>query len=414
MRNPFADIPPRGRWVLVGCLVCQMGLGCSYVFGPMLKSIVAELGWSRAGFSAGRGPLILAMSLSFPLVGALADRFGARRVLSGSVLALGLAFGLMSRMDQRWEFYLINALLGLSLAGLGDIVVGSVAARWAAGSRGLALSLVYLGSNLGGTLWALAGEAIRQAESWRVALASVGAAAVVLILPFAAFVVREPPRELEPVGVAAAAVDAPAGDLDLAEALRTRSFWLLAFALFAFYFYYVGLIDHLVPYLSDIGYSDARAAASFSLAVLLGIAGKLAMGLAADRVPVKAAAFANFALVTVASFLLLGAERPGVLAVFLAGQGFATAAENVLLPLLVADCFGARHLARIYGTLMLTLFAGVLGQVFAGAVFDRAASYTPALVTFAALNALALAGLSRVRDERCAAACRQGAGWRSF
>jgi MFS family permease len=392
-----------------------MGLGCSYVFGPMLKSIVAELGWSRAGFSAGRGPLILAMSLSFPLVGALADRFGARRVLSGSVLSLGLAFGLMSRMDQRWEFYLINALLGLSLAGLGDIVVGSVAARWAAGSRGLALSLVYLGSNLGGTVWALAGEAIRQAESWRVALASVGAAAVALILPFAAFVVREPPRELEPVGVAAAApAGAPAGDLDLAEALRTRTFWLLAFALFAFYFYYVGLIDHLVPYLSDIGYSDARAAASFSLAVFLGIAGKLAMGVAADRVPVKAAALANFALVAVASCLLLGAERPALLAVFLAAQGFATAAENVLLPLLVADCFGARHMARIYGALMLTLFAGVLGQIFAGAVFDRAASYTPALVTFASLNALALAGLSRVRDERGAAACRQGAGWRSF
>jgi MFS family permease len=385
-----------------------MGLGCSYVFGPMLKSIVAELGWSRAGFSAGRGPLILAMSLSFPLVGAAADRFGPRRVLSASVISLGLAFGLMSRMDQRWEFYLINALLGLSLAGLGDIVVGSVAARWAAGARGLALSLVYLGSNLGGTLWSLAGEAIRQAGSWRVALASVGAAAVALILPFAAFVVREPPRELEAAAPTRAAAETPAGDLDLAQALRTRSFWLLAFALFAFYFYYVGLIDHLVPYLSDIGYSDARAAASFSFAVFLGIGGKLAMGVVADRVPVKAAALANFGLLTAASFLLLAADRPGLLAVFLAAQGFATAAENVLLPLLVADCFGARHLARIYGALMLTLLAGALGQIFAGAVFDRVGSYAPALTTFAGLNVLALAGLARVRDERAAA------GWRSI
>jgi MFS family permease len=385
-----------------------MGLGCSYVFGPMLKSIVAELGWSRAGFSAGRGPLILAMSLSFPLVGAAADRFGPRRVLSASVISLGLAFGLMSRMDQRWEFYLINALLGLSLAGLGDIVVGSLAARWAAGARGLALSLVYLGSNLGGTLWSLAGEAIRQAGSWRVALASVGAAAVALILPFAAFVVREPPRELEPAAPTRAAAETPAGDLDLAQALRTRSFWLLAFALFAFYFYYVGLIDHLVPYLSDIGYSDARAATSFSFAVFLGIGGKLATGVAADRVPVKAAALANFGLLTAASFLLLAADRPGLLAVFLAAQGFATAAENVLIPLLVADCFGARHLARIYGALMLTLLAGALGQIFAGAVFDRVGSYAPALTTFAGLNVLALAGLARVRDERAAA------GWRSI
>ena len=139
----LADIPPRGRWVLFGCLVCQMGLGASYVFGPMLKSIVADLGWSRAGFSAGRGPLILAMSLSFPLVGALADRFGPRRVLSASVISMALAFFLMSRMDQRWEFYLINALLGLSLAGLGDIlaVVGPDALRCQAGAALVCLHL---------------------------------------------------------------------------------------------------------------------------------------------------------------------------------------------------------------------------------------------------------------------------------
>jgi MFS family permease len=409
----FADIPPRGRFVLLGCLVCQMGLGASYVFGPMLKSIVAELGWSRAGFSAGRAPLILAMSLAFPLVGALADRFGPRRVLSASVLALGLALVWMSRMDQRWEFYLINALLGLSLAGLGDIVVGAVAARWAAAERGLALSLVYLGSNLGGTLWVQAGEAVRQADSWRLALAAVGVAAVALILPFAALVVREPPPGYRPAPPRSAAQPRDAdADLDLPQALRTRSFWLLAGVLFAFYFYYVGIIDHLVPYLTDIGHSDARAVAGFSFLVFVGVAGKLGMGLAADRIPVKAAALANFALVALASLLLLGAARRELLYAFLVLQGFAVAAENVLLPLLVATCFGARHLARIYGALMVTLFAGVLGQVFAGAVFDRSGGYGPAFGTFAALNALALAALFAVRDERApAAAGRLRAQW---
>jgi predicted MFS family arabinose efflux permease len=314
----------------------------------------------------------------------------------------------MSRMDSRLEFYLINALLGLALAGLGDIVVGSVAARWVAGGRGLALAVVYLGSNLGGALWTQAGEWIRQAESWRTALAAVGVGAVVLILPFAAFVVRDPPADFRPVAAGAPATPEGEADLDLPDALRTRSFWLLGGVLFAFYFYYVGLIDHLVPYLSDLGYSDARAVASFSFAVLVGIAGKLGMGLAADRVPVRTAALANFAAVTAASFLLLGAAQPALLSAFLVLQGFATAAENVLLPLLVAACFGARHLARIYGALMATLFAGVLGNVFAGAVFDRAGSYVPAFGVFAALNVAALLALAAVRDERRAPAVRAG------
>jgi len=72
----------------------------------------------------------------------------------------------------------------------------------------------------------------------------------------------------------------------------------------------------------------------------------------------------------------------------------------VVLPLVVAECFGVRHLARIYGALMLTLFpGGVLGPLFAGAVFDRAGSYAPAFATFAALNVLALAALFAVRTE---------------
>jgi MFS family permease len=105
-------------------------------------------------------------------------------------------------------------------------------------------------------------------------------------------------------------------------------------------------------------------------------------------------------LLTVASFLLLAVGTPGVLPIFLVLQGFATAAENVLLPLMVAECFGVRHLARIYGALMLALFAGVLGQVFAGAVFDSRGSYELAFACFAVLNVCALVALTGARDER--------------
>lgn len=398
MRSPFAEIPARGRWVLVGCLVCQMGLGCSYVFSPVLKGIVAELGWTRAGFSAGSGPLLLAMSLAFPLVGSLADRLGPRWVLSGSTLLLGCAFLLMSGMHSRWEFYLINALLGVALAGLGDIVVGAVAARWVAESRGLALGFVYIGSNVGGAIVPLAAAAIMAAESWRLALGSVGAGAVLLVLPFAALVVRDPPPGYRPAAAHASAGEAR--DLDLDEALRTRSFWLLALVLFTFYFYYVGVLNHLVPFLSDIGYPDAQAAARLSFAVAVGIAAKLAIGRLADRMSRKTATLLNFALLTGASWLLLAVETPGVLPVFLVAQGFATAAENVLLPLMVAECFGVRHLARIYGVLMLTLLAGAAGPIFAGASFDRLGSYRFAFGTFAVLNLVALGALALVRDER--------------
>ncbi len=411
MSGALAGIPARGRWALVGCLVCQIGLGTAYVFSPILKTIVAEFEWSRAAFSLGRAPLILAMSLSFPVVGALADRYGPRFVLSGCTVLLGASFGLMSRMDGYAEFLLLNAMLGFALAGLGDIVVGAVAAQWVTAGRGLVLGIVYTGSNIGGTIVPLLAARILESESWRLALMSVAVGAVVLILPFAAFAVRGPASGERVLETGPADRDGGT-DLDLGQALRTRSFWLLAGVLFAFYFYYVAIIEHLVPHLTDIGYSNARAAASLSFSVALGIGGKLAIGMLADRIATRTATLLNFALLTLASFLLLAVGTPGVLPVFLVLQGFATAAENVLLPLMVAECFGVRHLARIYGALMLALFAGVLGQVFAGAVFDQRGSYELAFVCFAVLNVGALVALAGARDERSAEVSgAMGAQW---
>lgn len=412
MTHPFAEVPPRGRWVLLGCLVCQMGLGAAYVRSPILKQIVADLGWSRAGFAAGGLPLLVAMSLAFPVVGSLADRFGPRVVLSGCTLLLGASFLGMSVMQSPWQYYAVAAAMGVALAGLGDLVVGAVAARWVADSRGMVLGVIYTGSNLGGAAVGVMAGAVLGADHWRLAVAALGAGAVVLILPFAAAVVRNPPPGYVPRAPRTAPAAAPpvqdAGDLDLAAALRTRSFWLLAFVLATFYFYYVGVLQHLVAFLTDIGMSDRDASLGYGLAIFVGVGAKLGIGGLADRISRKTATLMNFAVLTGASLLLLAIHLPGALPVFLLAQGFATAAENVLLPLMVAECFGARHLARIYGALMVTLLFAAAGEIFAGAVFDWTGSYRSAFVTFAALNVVALGALALVRDER---APTGGAAW---
>ena len=394
-------IPADARRVIVGCFVAQMGLGCGYVFGPTLKYIVAEFEWSRAAFSAGGAPLLLAMALASPLVGDLTERFGTRRVVAIATVLLGTSLWLFSQMESLLAFYFTCALFGVALTGLGDIPIGALASRWVERGRGLVLGFVYVGSNLGGALVPLAAVALAGVASWRVALAVIGAVAVLTILPITAWTLREPGRaEVPEPRDEADAVPEEDGSLDLSEALRTRTFWVLAFTLFTFYFYYLAVNQHLVPFLSDLGYSDAKAAAGFSGAVALGIVAKLGIGVVADRVQSRTALLANFGLLTFASWLLLAAGTAGALPVFLVAHGFATAAENVLLPLIVAHCFGVRNLARIYGALMLALApGGILGPIFAGAVFDRTGEYTFAFVVFGVLNLVGLGGLLLVRRE---------------
>ena len=81
--------------------------------------------------------------------------------------------------------------------------------------------------------------------------------------------------------------------------------------------------------------------------------------------------------------------------------GFAYAARDVVYPLAIVECFGARHLAPIYGALMVVLWpAGSLGGIFAGLVFDATGSYAPAFRSFALLNGLVFVSLFGLRRER--------------
>ena len=391
---------PAGR-PLLGCLVAQVGLGCVYFFGITLRYIVADFDWSVTAFAASSFPLLAGYAIGSPVVGALTDRVGGRRVMSGAAVLLAATFVGISRMETLLEFYALSLTMGIALVGLGDIPVAAVTSRWIEKGRGVALGFVYTGSNLGGTLVPLVAVAVATRSSWRDALVVIAGLVAATILPIVWWLVREPPPGFAPerdphLG------EAPAAEgLDLAAALRTRSFWILFTALVLFYFYYLGVNNHLANHLMEIGYSDGRAAASFAGAAFVGIAGKLAIGLLADRIDHKRALLLNFAGLAAASGLLLLVANPALLTVFLVVHGFTVAAENVLLPLIVADCFGVRHLARIYGVLMIALFpGGALGPVFAGRVFDALGGYQAAFAVFALGNLVLLVLLLGLRDER--------------
>ena len=389
--------------IVLGCLVCQLGLGYGYVFGPLAPDILGEFGWTRAMYSGARAPQLFVIALASPLVGYAVLRFGVRRVLVGATLALTVGYGLLARMQELWHLYALVVIQGLAVAGLGDIVVGQAVSRWVQRNRGLALGVVYIGSNLGGALFTRVAAAIADRASWREAFLVMAAGALVVILPFAAWVVREPrPGEVEepepaPVG--------PSGqsetDLDLRAALRTRSFWILVAVLFTFFFYFLGMLEHLVLALVDGGMERSDAVGHFSNAIALGIASKIGYGFLADRITAKTAIVIDYAILAASSLVLLLLPDQLFIWIFVLTYGVATAARDVVYPLIITRCFGLASMAQIYGAIMLALApGGALGPLFAAFVHDRTGSYDDAFRTFAVLNLLAVGALFFLRDER--------------
>jgi nitrate/nitrite transporter NarK len=373
------DIRGRALWVLFGCLVCQTGLGFGYAFAPLAPDLLAEFGWSRATLASARAPQIWVIALASPAVGLLTARFGARAVLASSALVLGAAFAGVAAMQAWWQFALLWGAVGLGVAGLGDIAVGFA-------TRAVA--------------------AVADDTSWRVAVLCLSAAAVGILFPAALFAVRD--RGIAGVARAAAGEGPglpPDRDLDVRAALRTRSFWAIAFGLVSFWIYLLALLEHLVLFMVDHGMPRDEAAGHLSNAIFLGIFSKVAFGALSDRLSPRIALLLDFGLLAASSGLLLLLPDPTLVWLFVGIFGFSYAARDVVTPLIVAHCFGVRHLAQIYGVLMLSFLpGGTLGPIFAGWVHDRTGSYESAFATFAVLNALSFAALALVRVERRARA----------
>jgi MFS family permease len=359
------------------------------------------------------------MAAVSPLVGTWTVRFGARRVLIASIGLLAASFLGLSRMQTAWEFYVLVSLVGVALTGVGDVTVGHTVSQWVVRGRGLALGLVFIGSNLGGILLVPLAVSIASRTSWRQALAALAAAALGVMLPIAWLLVRDPSRKEAPrftAGEEVPGADARPGkrerrearraevpdaaDMDVWQALRTRSFWLLFASLFTFFFYFLAMLDHLVLFLTDEGMPRPDAVWMYTFAIGLGIPSKLVLGLVADRVPEKQALLIDYAGLAASSLLLLALPHDGLIWLFVVSFGFSYAARDVVYPLIVTRCFGLTYMAQIYGALMVTLVLGAAGAGFAAAVHDGLDSYSLAFRVFAGLNLLSVAALCFVRDVR--------------
>jgi MFS family permease len=103
---------PRDVWILqAGGLANMFGNG---VIGPFLIIYLHNV----RGISLGIAGLVVASNSAAGLVsgfvgGALSDRVGPRRVVSGSLILMAVAFGLFPLIREPWEAFALNVLAGL-------------------------------------------------------------------------------------------------------------------------------------------------------------------------------------------------------------------------------------------------------------------------------------------------------------
>jgi sugar phosphate permease len=128
-----------------------------------------------------------------PLIGFLADRYGARRLILTGVLAVCLGLVLFSKTQSLLMFYGVILLLGFGAGGCTTVVTTTVVATWFKKNLGKALGLMSTRFGASDLMIPLIVWLIDTFQ-WRVTLLLLGVGILVLGIPLV-FVIRDKPED---------------------------------------------------------------------------------------------------------------------------------------------------------------------------------------------------------------------------
>jgi MFS family permease len=421
--------PGYSRWLIPpAALAVHLCIGQVYATSVYKNSLVQHFDTSQTAIGVIFSIAIVMLGLSAAVGGTWVEANGPRKAMfvSASFWASGFLVGALGiATTQLWLLYLGYGVLGGIGLGIGYISPVSTLIKWFPDRPGLATGLAIMGFG-GGAL--IAGPLSRQLMSFydsgydpSVATSVAGGPALTalfvtlgigyfVIMMFGVVNIRVPAADWRPDGWDPASVRAKpmvtTAQVSAANAIRTRSFWLLWIVLFCNVTAGIGILEQASPMIQDFfrdgGTSTVAvtAAAGFvGLLSLFNMAGRFVWSSTSDLIGrrpiymlylgggmVLYTLLALFGPAATALFVLLA----GLILSFYGG-GFAT------VPAYLRDLFGTYQVGAIHGRLLTAWSAaGVAGPLIINGFLDAqgkpgtltAEAYQPALFTMVGVLAV--------------------------
>ena len=402
-------------WIIAGCAFFTLLVTNGLTFAGITvfdESMLREFGWSR-GTLKFRDMLTMALAgVLSPLAGAIADKYGVKWLMVGGAALLGVALLLYGQVGSALQMYGVHVLFAVVLASCGIVMAVILVSRWFVQKRGMATGIAMVGTSMGGALFPALGGMLVGPYGWRSSLmfyAIFPAVLVVVIL----LLVRERPSDmgLQPLGAGAAGpAGTPASGVDYGEAIRSRTFWLIAAAGSMTFYAILGISAHLFLHLRGQGFDVQTAARGLSWMFLMGLTGKFLFGYLADLFDHKLVLLVNLGIMLAGS-LALASMNTGLFWPFVICFGLGWGGIYTLLQLLTMDAFGLRAAGRVLGTrTVIDAFGGGLGPWVTGWLFDRTGSYQVPFLLVSGLILVTFISSTTLRIKTPAATAGSGSG----
>ena len=323
------------------------------VFGLFLIPISTEFGWPRSAVSLVLLVLAIAGAISYPIVGRIIDRYGARWVILAGNLLFAMSVALVSVTTANpVHFYLTYALIGVTAAIPSTVMYTKVIAGWFDRNRGFALGFAGgLGNGIGAAVAPAFVAMLLASYGWRGAHIGIALAIVVIGFPTLILLLRDAPANPK-------SKQSGAEGMTLAEARKTKPFWIILIAVALGAGCMTAVFAHVVPMLVDRDVSMERAVSVLITFSLVTAAWQVGVGYILDRFPRPWIA-APFYIIAMIGLILLETSSSYTL-LLLAGalMGLGLGTEYGVLPYFLSRYFGVRHYGAIsgaiYGVIILT------------------------------------------------------------
>jgi len=360
--------------VLCGCLISVLTFGPRSSLGFFLTPLSSANGWGRDVFALALAIQNLLWGLGQPFAGAIADKFGAPRVLSVGVILYALGLYLTASATTPAMLHLsAGVLIGLGLSGSAvPMVIGALGKVLPESWRTLAFGAVTAAGSFGQFLFSPLAVSLMDEYGWQNTLV-IFSCVLLVVVPLSMTLMA--PRN--PAGGPAVAAPPQSVKQALSEAFSHRSYNLLVLGFFTCGFQLAFVTVHLPAYLIDRGLSVQVGGWTLAIIGLFNIVGSLSSGWLAGFMPKRfILSFIYFGrAVSIVAFIMLPASPTATL-IFGAVTGLLWLSTVPPTSGLVVVMFGTRWLTMLFGFAFFShQVGGFLGVWLGGVVFERTGSY---------------------------------------
>jgi MFS family permease len=417
-KSPRLDSDPVNKfygWILIGVFFCIYFLNSTFPYygASVINSYMAKaLALDRTILGLGFSIFSVSLALSSPVVSLSVNKIGTRLTLVVGCALIMLGSLLMSLVvRESWHYLIVFGIVVGTGVSMGSVIpIQSGVTFWFKKRKALATSIVLSAAGIGGIVAApLLNKVISASNNnWKLGWMVVAATSL-LAAAISSIAVRNKPEDMGqfPDGISPETDYNNPSDTDssipgkiyqstqswnIADALKTKSLWLITLASIAFLMPYVTCVAHGVVYLQGVGYPQDLSALSVGLLVFFSIIGRIIGGVFGDRIEPRiiwsiALCFVVTGMIILAKSATLGPVSIYFYAIFM---GTGMGAAYVCMATIVGNYFGAQAFASIMGTIFPIIFlAAALGPFLAGFIYDNQGSYDNA---FIGLTALAFIG----------------------